>query len=153
MQLSKRFKSLLPVCQHVCLLVWLSFGTVTLIFVYMFERIEKAILPGLSYCHLPVLALTAIELHPPETLRVDKDAPGTATCLTSSGAPPPPPVEWRVNNEVVSSAGSITVRKNVLTVAYAEDLNKAVIFCKVNDITSNKVTVGMNISVYVFICC
>ncbi|XP_062499594.1 cell adhesion molecule DSCAM-like [Corticium candelabrum] len=88
-------------------------------------------------------ALTAIELHPPETLRVDKDAPGTATCLTSSGAPPPPPVEWRVNNEVVSSAGSITVRKNVLTVAYAEDLNKAVIFCKVNDITSNKVTVDI----------
>ena len=131
--------------------MWLSFGTVTLIFVYMFERIEKAILPGLSYCYLPVLALTAIVLRPPETLRVDKDAPGTATCVTSSGAPPPPPVEWKVNNEVVSSTGSITVQDNVLTVTYTEELNKAIIVCKVNELTSNEVTVGMNI--FVFPCC
>ncbi|XP_062500012.1 receptor-type tyrosine-protein phosphatase F-like isoform X3 [Corticium candelabrum] len=88
-------------------------------------------------------ALTAIVLRPPETLRVDKDALGTAICLTSSGAPPPPPVEWRVNNEVVSSTGSITVQDNVLTVTYSEELNEAIIVCKVNEITSNKVTVDI----------
>ncbi|XP_062500461.1 protein sidekick-2-like [Corticium candelabrum] len=90
-------------------------------------------------------ALTAIVLRPPETLHVDKDAPGTATCVTSSGAPPPRPVEWRVNNEVVSNTGFITVQDNILTVTYTEELNKAIIVCKVNELTSNEVTVDIPI--------
>ena len=133
----------MPVCVVV---VWYSHSLCICL-----NILRKLFCLNLSCCYLPVLALTRIVLHPPETLRVDKDASGTAICLTSSGAPPPSPVEWRVNNEVVSSTGSITVQDNVLTVTYSEELNEAIIVCKVNEITSNKVTVGMNI--FVFICC